>query len=155
MVSSTTLNSTPSLNPLSHTYTHQVKHYCLFSKKVTSIIPRMPASLDLSDLSLPLPLAFPLPLLFDLVKGQDVFPVLAGGLAITTLGALQKVATFHNHILVWISPAAGETLLHFKDTYPLFALGFHADDGLSFGFVHNYGPLIPPWTKNILKKNPE
>ena len=50
----------------------------------------MPAPLHLSDLPLPLSLALPLPLLLDLVERQDVLLLLADGLAVAALGALER-----------------------------------------------------------------
>lgn len=51
---------------------------------------RKSAPLHLSDLPLSLSLPLPLSLLLDLVEGQDVLPLLAGRLAVPTLGALDK-----------------------------------------------------------------
>lgn len=56
-------------------------------------LPRVPASLHLPDLSLPLPLSLALPLLLDLVERQDLLLLFARRLPVATLGALDEMMT--------------------------------------------------------------
>ena len=83
------------------------------------VIPRLPAPVHLPYLALALPLALSLTLLFDLVEGQDVFPLLAGGLAVAALGALEEKITRHDCPEMPRSrdPLRAEFYPAFEDTY--------------------------------------
>lgn len=118
---------------------------------------RASASLHLSDLPLSLSLPLPLSLLLDLVKWQDVFLLLTGWLAVTTLWALKRGDKERQcskdqgcrfewqELFMWVELVRGRMFTH-----PFLAFGFDADDRLSFGFVHNHSPLISPCQTNTI-----